>query len=742
MNDAETRFAAYNIKRTKSGISGKHIFMETANAHVVAAPPGYADHGVAVRFLLQDMKRLAKRYQQTPAESRSTPQLLRAKEIFLLMTEHLLDQGFAEGSDLGTMHHPGYGLRGWIEAVTLMAEELKEAGLYDSSLRALFYYYPAGFSETEEGECWYLMDYLNGHAMQCLMLNLFGDDKVAAAKLYKYSRLLSSQLSAPSLGKLGGIKPDGALFHHGQLYIGYAAGILSASGLFKLLDGTVFELSREAYDKVKKAFLACYVWSEPWSGLAACGRHPVTSRMNRAALIASTAELAVAVPGTSGEDEELAATVMREQPGSDSMELFGVEIRPASKLQGFSAMNYAALGIHKYGDSSVAISGFGKGVSGGETYRNANRYRRYNNQGSIQVFKTTAEHSSGFSQVYGMPGWDWCLTPGTTAMRLPYNVLEGSVSFYGWQPPQDTGPSGAGSLEGRIGAFIFQSDFNTCRPLAQQMRMRKSVFANGSHLICLGSGITATNEIYPVVTTLFQGELPAEDAVMWMGTENGYINLTHSLEGEILLTNTTWIIDAYGTGYMLPRDSRLRMRRGRHVSRDGNTGEATEALMSAVWIKHGINPSGATYRYDIILDAEPQQMADMYRAQSLGITKVDILRRDDAVHAVVFPDRNIEAYVYFEACQNGETFLRSVDRCSIILLRKRVNGSVVMSVTNPLIADLAGTEPVETRLNVAGRWKVARYNPSVCCSPQANNTDLVISPTRGLPVEFVLQKIK
>lgn len=85
---------------------------------------------------------------------------------------------------------------------------------------------------------------------------MFPDAREQEQALNGLSRWLSSSLNYTP-GTLGGIKVDGTTFHHGGFYPGYTTGVLATIGQFiALTNGTGFELTEEARQHIKSAFLA------------------------------------------------------------------------------------------------------------------------------------------------------------------------------------------------------------------------------------------------------------------------------------------------------------------------------------------------------------------------------------------------------------------------------------------------------------------------------------------------------
>ena len=709
----EKQFAKYHIRKDADGIYGDHVYM---HAQLAGAP----DSSVRRKgHLLKDytgfMLRLGKVYSHLPPSDRESKDGKRIAEIFCLLTEHLLDQGFAAGSSLGTMHHFGYNARSWVPAIEAMQEPLQKAGLLKPARETLEWFYNTRqiYAPAED---WANMDYLNTLSKSDFVIQCLGKDgPVKVARLQQYSKWMSDMLSSPSPGNKGGFKPDGSLYHHKMHYHGYGVPAIKvvAQSVVAPLDGTPFEITDSAYEQLKTAYMAARFWGYPYSGFNACGRHPITGSGNQ--LRGGMLQLAKSKPGTDEVDVELASAYLR-MFGGKSKELFGQEIQP-EKLHGFYAMNYNAGGSYAYENSTVHLKGYGDGVRSHETYKNANRYGRYLSFGTMQVFKNTFHHVSG----HEINGWDWCRLPGATTLRVPLDVLEGSTGFYGSVPKQKTFPSGAGSLEGKYGVFLFQLD-PTSDP--QSIRVRKSVFAIDRTLICLGSGLSNNSQKYPMVTTLFQCAVPKKDDL--------------SAQSAKVSESGGWLIDPYGAGYFIPDGQPVKHQVGLQESRHSHSKKKTSGTFSTAWIDHGVAPKDAGYYYQVILDASPDEMKAWKKSQK-ATPFVKILQKDDRAHVITCPSKQIEATAAFSRYESeSDTMLRSIDRTSIVMIRKPSSNKIHLSVTDLNLPDL-GTKPRDpvTKMVLKGKWSVAGKT-DIRITHQDGLTTLVVPTHRGLSRELIL----
>ncbi|MCP5538033.1 MAG: hypothetical protein H7A51_17595 [Akkermansiaceae bacterium] len=700
----EQQFAQYHIRKVGDAIFGDHIYMAR---QLVGAPEESTRRSAhSLNDYTTFLLKVGQTYRSLMPADRDSPGGQRIAEIGCLLVANMLEHGFAAGSSLGTMHHFGYNARNWVPAIDALQEPLEKANLLTPTREALEWFYNTRQIYAPAAD-WANMDYLNTLSKSDFTILCLGKDGAEkAARLSQYSKWLSNTISSPSPGTQGGFKPDGSLFHHHMHYHGYgipAVKVVTES-VVGPLDGTPFEITPAAYAQLKNAFMAARLWCYPHAGFNACGRHPITA--SGRSLKSPIHTLALSRPGSDEVDTDLASAYLR-MFGGNSKRLFG-KIIPAEELHTFLPMNYNASASYAYADNTVHLKGYGDGIRSHETYDDDNRYGRYLSHGTIQVFKNTLDHVSGHQQ----DGYDWCRLPGATTLRVPLDVLEGGTSFHGSTPGQKTHPSGAGSLEERFGAFLFQLD-PTSDP--QSLRVRKSVFAIDDTLICLGSGIANASEEFPCVTTLFQTAVPEENDLTQQGTH--------------------WYIDAYGTGYYLPSNQTAKFAVEEQLSRHNGTKEETTGTFSSAWIDHGTTPNNASYQYHILLNATPEKMAT-YKGES-----VHVIQQDDSAHIITVPHKQLEAAVTFAAfeSQKPELLLQKTDRSCIVLLRKPDADTLKLSVTDINLPDV-GTAPITpaTTITLQGNWKIKQAG-NVTTSHQDGQTTLTIPTQRSRTTQWVLK---
>lgn len=665
------------------------------------------------------------------------------EEYFFTVFDHAVEQGFAYGSGQGTNHHYGYSTRRIFDAAWLMRERIAARGLTDAYAQVLAYW--SGLQETRRPyqrgrdellDTWHTL--LRARTIGALLLPA---DAERLRALRGLSRWLSGSL-AYTPGTIGGIKADGTAFHHGGFYPAYSVGAFAALGDFcRLTAGSGFEPTEEARRSLKHALrtLCAYTNRRDW-GLGLSGRHPFADNarvpspdVNAMGYLAALGDLT----GADGRvDPELAGDYLR-LGGTDRRldALFAAEGIAASPApEGFFVLNYGAAGIHRRGDWMVTLKAFNSDVWGAEIYARDNRYGRYQSYGTVQIIGSgdpVTARASGFSQA----GWDWNRPPGATTIHLPWELLESPRpgTLMERNPVRFSGTS---SLEGRNGVMAFRLVERDLKGFTAGATARTSVFCFDNRLVCLGSGIENDNRDYPTQTTLFQLRLDRPDEPVGV---NGRRCDAFPLDTTLNAPRTI-LSDTRGNVYVV-KEARVRLLRQTQQSPDDKTRRMQSGEFATALLDHGCAPRQAGYEYAVRIrpsDSETERLAheDGY----------EVLRRDDAVHAVRDLGTGIAAYVCFEGFE-GEGFVRRIAPETIVMERPASDGERIVSVCAP---DLGLTrksyttpqpsQPLGREIVVAGVWEPTEINSNIAISPHRDGTLIAVKCRDGQPVCFRLRK--
>lgn len=649
-----------------------------------------------------------------------------SKKNYFTVFDYAIDQGFAFGSGMGTNHHYGYQIRKIYTTAWLMRNEIYKHPHRDVYLSTLRFW--AALQETRQ-PCSPGRDELLDSWHTLLMAKLisammFPDANRQEQALNGLSRWLSSSLRYTP-GTIGGIKVDGTTFHHGGFYPGYTTGVLATIGQFiAFTNGTEFELTEEARQHIKSAFIAMrnYCNFYEW-GIGISGRHPFGGKMGSEDIEAfANIALSGDLSGRGDAfDHGLAADYLRLIRNGDTpnARFFKKEgIQPAQAPQGFFVYNYGSAGIFRRADWMVTLKGYTTDVWGAEIYAKDNRYGRYQSYGSVQIMgkgNPVSRAGSGFVQ----EGWDWNRLPGTTTIHLPFELLDSPLKGTTMARSEEnfSGSSSLGGMNGMFAIKLMERDYDN---FTSDFVARKSVFCFDNRMICLGTGITNSNADYPTETTLFQtkfnGKEPkADNDDYWL--HDGYDNYYHVVDGTV------------------------RSQVADQESRHEKTREKTAGKFSSAWIEHGKAPKDGTYEYMVLIQPSAAELDELQKTPAY-----EVLQRDQMAHVVYDKKTGITGYATFEAYQPvNDQFIVSIPAETMVMHDKESDNRIRLSVCDPNLnlAEKTYTtkepsRPIRKKIVVKGIWMLPSPQEGVQLEYEGNNTLLNVTCQHGQPVEMLL----
>ena len=649
-----------------------------------------------------------------------------SKKNYFTVFDYAIDQGFAFGSGMGTNHHYGYQIRKIYTTAWLMRNEIYKHPHRDVYLSTLRFW--AALQETRQ-PCSPGRDELLDSWHTLLMAKLisammFPDANRQEQALNGLSRWLSSSLRYTP-GTIGGIKVDGTTFHHGGFYPGYTTGVLATIGQFiAFTNGTEFELTEEARQHIKSAFIAMrnYCNFYEW-GIGISGRHPFGGKMGSEDIEAfANIALSGDLSGRGDAfDHGLAADYLRLIRNGDTpnARFFKKEgIQPAQAPQGFFVYNYGSAGIFRRADWMVTLKGYTTDVWGAEIYAKDNRYGRYQSYGSVQIMgkgNPVSRAGSGFVQ----EGWDWNRLPGTTTIHLPFELLDSPLKGTTMARSEEnfSGSSSLGGMNGMFAMKLMERDYDN---FTSDFVARKSVFCFDNRMICLGTGITNSNADYPTETTLFQtkfnGKEPkADNDDYWL--HDGYDNYYHVVDGTV------------------------RSQVADQESRHEKTREKTAGKFSSAWIEHGKAPKDGTYEYMVLIQPSAAELDELQKPPAY-----EVLQRDQMAHVVYDKKTGITGYATFEAYQPvNDQFIVSIPAETMVMYDKESDNRIRLSVCDPNLnlAEKTYTtkepsRPIRKKIVVKGIWMLPSPQEGVQLEYEGNNTLLNVTCQHGQPVEMLL----
>ncbi|RCW37595.1 chondroitinase family polysaccharide lyase [Marinilabilia salmonicolor] len=724
-------FEALNIQRIGTSITGPAL---VASDEYVA---GNGDKRLKdVEYLFYD---IAKGWYHS--------QLNGFDQMFVDMLDWFIDQGFAVGSGMGTNHHYGYDYRSYPKAVWLMQNKLRELGQFQKAFDLIQYW--SGVPEIRQlpqvDNYQGIMDAWNTILSGRLMAVMMREDSPELVRdMNSFTKWVSATLQ-PGPGTIGGIKPDGAGFHHGMLYGPYANGGYAGLGttLF-YLGNSVFTLTQEGMDNLKKG-LKVHAWyaNEVSMASSVSGRHPHNQVLGTGAINAFGYFAKAASPF----DTEMAAEFMRLTRYQNDLynEFSSMGIQAAEPPVGNKTVNYGALNLHRRDDWLVAVKGFNKIVTGTEIYTGDNRYGRYQSYGTVQILGT-GNPVSAVSSGYELPGWDWNRMPGATTIHLPFDIL--NYSGGNINERSDKVEFAGGNTLGDNGIFGMILDENNYTNYTDDFVARKSVFAFDNRIVCLGSNINNSNTQYSTETTLFQASLgsTAEPLVI-----DGEVTYSFPIDRTIDSETPVSIRDNKGNGYYIPQ-GKLRILKQNQESRDNKTKAVNYGNFASAFIDHGAAPSDAGYEYAILVQSSVDELAAFGSDMSSEETaSYKVLRKDNVAHVVKDEITSTTGFVVFEATDSvSDALVSAANYPVLVMAREKDGGKYDLSLADPAINMEAPTTLVHTaeakerkvQIVLNGRFSLSNADDQKCrvVEQSDNLTTLEFTVIHGLPVEVELAK--
>lgn len=589
-------------------------------------------------------------------------------EIYLNLTRHLIDQGFQAGSGMGTLHHLGYSMRNFYNAPVIAKPLLREAGLLNTVQQAMEWF--SGFGEVRTAPVKLGMDVdafntmLMGRFASVVMME---DTPAKAAGLKALSRWVDNGYKYTE-GLKPSFKRDGTVVHHRKCYPAYATGGFKGSvPAIWMLAGTQFAISRESHEIQKRALLEMRFWSNVKSfPLAMSGRHPdgkQTLLQGQYALLAD----AGSPDGTQKIDKELAEAYLRIRGNASDKwtKKFTEAGYVAEKAPvGGHFYPYDCSLSYRQDEWLVTFAGHSRYIWAAEHYRGENMYGRYLAHGSMQILGFPTDYPDSFGSGYRQEGWDWTHIPGTTAAAIPIEEMKADIinadEFSGFEEMllSDEYFAGGVTLGKEAAAYSFiLHEHDKYNP---SLRARKSWFAFGNRIVCVGSGIC--NSKGPAHTTLFQNSLESAEGTC------------SSFSGECELT------DRLGNFYYIP-DAEVKFEKALQHSFHEETCAPTSGCFEKAYIDHGENCTGGEYVYMVV--PGPSSEAD----KELLKSSCEVLRKDNSVHLVKDSQSGLVGASVFEAGSVDNVILQASQSVMIYGLE---GDRLSIAVANPDLALYAG----------------------------------------------------
>ena len=705
-------YKTYNIRFNEDGtINGLPIWFirygETyLNQGIPDAMPTFTARGQTLRQLNDAMLKIAVSYMQ------EDDPVIKAEiaDIYVNLTKHLLDQGFAVGSGQGTLHHLGYSMRNFYTAPVIMKAVLKEAGLAEQMQMAMEWFCGAGEVRTAPEQLGMDIDAFNTSLMgrfgSVIMLK---DDSYKHAYFTALSRWVDNGFKYTE-GTNPAFKRDGTVVHHRKCYPEYAIGGFKGSvNAIWMLAGTQWAISQESHEIQKNALMTMRFYSQIKSfPLAMSGRHPDGTRSLIPSQFALLAD-AGSPDGSQAIDKDLAEAYLRINGvgGKWGEKFVNAGLTPEKAPVGGKYLPYNCSLSYRQDEWLLTFAGHSRYLWAAETYQRENHYGRYLAHGSMQLLCGKDSFESG----YQLAGWDWCHIPGTTAAEIPMEQMKANVlnvdEFSGYEEMLLSDEWFAGGVAFEEEAAMYSMKLHEHDKYNGSLRARKSYFAFGNRIVCLGDGLENSLEGSQLHTTLFQNSISPEDE-----TPSATLNAEN-----IVLS------DKFGNAYFV-RNAEVRLTKGLQHSYHEETDAPTEGYFEKAYINHGSICNGESYEYMVVI-APTKAEVDLYEAE-LPYT---VLRADASAHIVKDAVSGITGCAAFETVGIDDTIL-SISPA--VIMYTLTDKSINMSISNPDLALYTGesdeifdengkrkersvygrswvnnpAHPTRVQIVVSGEWKV------------------------------------
>ena len=637
------------------------------------------------------------------------------KKMFILTAKHLLDQGWTAESGLGTMHHQGYNTREMLTALFLMSKPLQEAKLLSQASNMAQWFNNGRYIFNKKYWPNPDADFFNTMSKSSAMiLAMMPDTPKKAAALKAFSKFYSHILGMKSPGWMGGFKADGCGFHHWGNYPGYSfPAMKSAAYICYLFSDTPWKIRTKARANLRRALYAAYLYCNPKTAMALCGRHPF--RESNIKWLNSAFEYLETANG-------------------------GKKIRPEETPQGHWSFNYGCFGIHRYKDKMVTLKGYSRYVWSAEIYTKDNRFGRYQSNGTIEIMPKSGPVSVGRLQ----EGWDWNRNPGATILYRPFKVLN-SPNFNTTMLTTPSRISGSSHLENKYGIFAVELYEPKTKNFDPKFRAIKSMFCFQNRIVCLGSGITAGSK-YPVETILTQYNVKDGSVPIYFNSAKPVTKLPFVANSK----TPSWVADAFGNAWFVVSGGKVNILRQKQSSPHNKTLKAASGNFTAAWIEHGVRPKNAGYEYLLLIDTNPDKAAKFAKKMKSAKTKpYTVLRCDNKVQAVKDHKSNVTAAVFFKATSKlNWKPLSAVKNPSYVMFKQEGN-TLLLSINTPNMAgfvrdgnrDKKEFHPRQVNIVLRGRWRASSLDKRAKIKLIGNSTTITGSFIHGIPIQLKLMQI-
>ena len=693
-NQLLTRYSIYQIQNTGNAVTGLPLFT-TQQLEIIE---GLSAEEKKQWFESRDIKKfhellldiaLAYRKQNNATEKN------KLAVLFINMLNHLNAQGWAYGSGQGVLHHLGYNFKDFYPACFLMRDALKKNNCLERTYKTMYWYSGLGRTRLDAAHAAMSnIDVLNtqtpGMLYTAMMVPLI-DEKITTLK--EFAHWLSYNLY-PTYSLDGTLKPDGAVFHHENLYPAYGiGGFSSLAPLVYAISQTSFQIDEKAFKSLNNALymMALYCQYNHWP-ISVSGRHP-----NGDGEMDSKAYAYMALANSKIEKDTTMAAIFfktaykKNEQALKKYVANNITTSSYTYPQGHWNINYGLLDIHRRKDWLLTVRGHNRYFVANESYPGANVFGRYISYGHLEILylSKTPKLNSGFAD----KGWDWSHLPGTTAPYLPIDSLRARIinadKFSGIEEMllSDEFFAGGTNWQHKYGLFAMKLHGHD-KYNQGAFRAIKSWFMFDSIVICLGSNIKNIDKQFPVHTTVYQESIDTAER-----------NTVQEYETSIKQK----IISSRGIEYRFSNNQQIIFSREQRNSRNQKDAIATKGAIEQLYINHGISPTNAQYEYSISIPSQEIKQAELLNKTVELLPNYIVVNKDSLAHIIKYLPENITAAAVFEKSRwNFDSLLNAINNPCLLMYQLQ-NNNLEISITDPDLRFYEGKD--DTPLDENGKRK-------------------------------------
>lgn len=690
--------------------------------------------------------------------------------------DYFLDQGWADGSALGTVDHM-IRLNSIANAVFLARNKLSAMHKLDIHQRMLTWHSRFGnlFNlNITHGED---TDLVRGCAIPKLICILLMEDcGKTLAMMEAFTRYIN-YITKFAPGYSDTIKPDYSIYHHHGTYLNsYGIQTVNTLALINwLLKGTCFELSESAQQQLSNTYKRQYQIAAGFElHPGVCGRFPYKNSAIDRFMLPGFAFMSL--DDESVVDVDMARMFKNIYEKSELpyhlfipelsysgtlgtmnlMEKLNNRIKPQKEvpLEANFSMPYSSLSVHRRDGWVAVVKGMSKYVWDFETgNQGENNLGRYMSHGALFLFATGEKLGLEAAGVHLNGGFHWGFLPGATTKYLPiekvYFENKAHPKYIEGKHRSFSEETFAGGLSafGRNGIYSFiladtvdQDENITIHDCS--FRAHKSYFFLDDEILCLGSGINNNDNRYDTVTTLFQNKV--EESLV--PTQINGKSLNKELDQKIIL-NGAVLEDPQGIYYFIPDGNKIEVHTSMQKSlkrTDDGKYISNEITSVKAYINHGKEPKQQEYEYLISMNKDVKIKK-----------KYDVLQKDNAAHIVRFSE--IMGYALFQKSENVQHGVLTSSDTAILAMVKQIDNQMELSVADPdlrlakwnhnmsfmpeeIVHRPAGNSIVKLKLK--GIWELAEENTNVkYIKNDERNTFIQVFCEHGFSRDIKLSKI-